>query len=132
MQSVILVTDPVLRVRTVTGTARVGLHELLHLAHTESLIDLSGVRADQRAPVVTALAIISHLIMRYSPSVPVTADDWRAALAAQFGDCLTLVGGADDRPQFFQPVIDMTLAQPFTRDDAAGRAPGNGSPTCAW
>lgn len=26
----------------------------------------------------------------------------------------TLVGGPDDKPQFFQPVIDMTLAQPFT------------------
>jgi hypothetical protein len=85
--SVILVTDPILRVHTVSGMAHVGLHELLHLAHTQSLIDLSGVRADQHAPVVTALAIISHLVMRYSPSVPATADDWRDALAAQFGDC---------------------------------------------
>jgi hypothetical protein len=92
----------------------VGLHGLLHLAHTGALIDLPGVRADQRAPVVTALAVISHLIMRYSPSVPASAEDWRDALAAQFGDCLTLVGGPDDKPQFFQPVIDMTLAQPFT------------------
>jgi hypothetical protein len=114
MPSVIPVTDPILRVRTVTGTARVGLHELLHLAHTDALIDLSGVRADQRAPVVTALAIISHLVRRYNASVPPTADDWRDAFVAQFGDCLTLVGGPDDKPQFFQPVIDMTLAQPFT------------------
>jgi hypothetical protein len=114
MLSVIRVTDPILRVRTVTGTARVGLHELLHLSHTEGLIDLLGVRADQRAPVVTALAIITHLVMRYSPSVPATADDWRDALAAQFGDCLTLVSGSDDKPQFFQPIIDMTLAQPLT------------------
>jgi hypothetical protein len=112
--SVILVTDPILRVRTVSGMTRVGLHELLHLAHTGSLVDLSGVRADQHAPVVTALAIISHLVMRYSPLVPATADDWRDALTAQFGDCLTLVGGPDEKPQFFQPVIDMTLAEPFT------------------
>jgi hypothetical protein len=112
--SVILVTDPILRVHTVSGMAHVGLHELLHLAHTQSLIDLSGVRADQHAPVVTALAIISHLVMRYSSSVPATADDWGDALAAQFGDCLTLVGGPDEKPQFFQPVIDMTLAGPFT------------------
>jgi hypothetical protein len=110
----ILVTDPILRVRTVTGTAHVGLHELLHLAHTGSLFDLPGVRADQRASVVTALAVISHLVKRYSPSVPATADDWRDALAAQFGDCLTLVNGLDNKPQFFQPVIDMTLADPFT------------------
>ena len=114
MPSAILVTDPILRVRTVAGTAHVGLHELLHLAHTGGLIDLPGVRADQRAPVVTALAIIFHLVMQYSPLAPATADDWRDALAAQFGDCLTLVGGPDDKPQFFQPVIDMTLAQPFT------------------
>ena len=42
MPSVILVTNPILRVRTVTGTAHVGLHELLHLAHTERL--QQGVR----------------------------------------------------------------------------------------
>jgi hypothetical protein len=101
--SVILVTDPVLRVRTVTGTTHVGLHEILHLANTGSLI-----------PVVTALAILSHLLIRYSPSVPTTAEEWRSALAAQFGDCLTLVGGPDDKPQLFQPVIDMSRAQPFT------------------
>jgi hypothetical protein len=112
--SVILVTDPILRVRTVAGTAHVGLHELLHLARNEALIDLPGMRPDQRAPIVTALAVISHLVIRYSPSVPATADDWRDALEAQFGDCLTLVGGPDDKAQFFQSILDMSLAQPFT------------------
>jgi len=112
--SVIQMTDPILGARTVTGTAQVGLHKLLHLAHADALIDLPGMRADQRAPVVTALAVISHLVMRYSPSVPASADDWRDALVAQFGDCLTLVGGPSDKPQFLQPAIDMTLAQAFT------------------
>jgi hypothetical protein len=63
---------------------------------------------------VTALAIFSHLLIRYSPSIPTTAEDWRVALATQFGDCLMLVDGPHDKPQFLQPVIDMRLAQPFT------------------
>ena len=67
---------------------------------------LAGVRPDQRAPVVTALAIISHLLRRYAPEPLIGLDDWRFALRAQLGDdALVLVNGPVDKPQFLQPVL---------------------------
>jgi hypothetical protein len=76
------------------------------VAHDETLIDLSGMRTDQRAPVVTALAILSHLLRRFSPASLVTSDDWLKALQLQLGDdALVLVGGPDDRVQFLQPTL---------------------------
>jgi hypothetical protein len=103
---VISVTDLIFRIRTADGSHTVGLHEVLSRAHDGTLIDLSGMRADQRAPVVTSLAIISHLLRRYSKSKLVTADDWLKALQTQFGnDALIVVGGPDKKPQFLQPVL---------------------------
>jgi hypothetical protein len=60
MLPVILVTGPILSVRTAAGTSRVGLHELLHLAYAGALIDLPGVRADQRAPVLKRRRCLCH------------------------------------------------------------------------
>jgi hypothetical protein len=102
----VVVTDPVIHIRTPEGTRSVGLHEILFNAHSGSLIDLPGMRADQRAPVVTAIAIISHLLRRYSPSSLTTLDGWLKALCSLFGDdALVLAGGSDDKPQFLQPVL---------------------------
>src|SRR5262245_41982468 len=102
----ISVIDPIIRVRTSHGTTVVGLQEVLASSHNGTLIDLVGMRADQRAPVVTALAIVSHLLRRYSSSELSTPDDWLRALRSQFGeDGLILSDGADKKPQFLQPVL---------------------------
>lgn len=103
--SPITVLDALIRTRTKAGASTVGLHEVLQFAHVGELHDLPGMRADQRAPVVTALAIISHLIRRYAAVPPSTADEWRRELQIQMGDALTLVGAPADRPQFLQPVL---------------------------
>src|SRR5215207_368010 len=101
-----LVTDHIIHVRTNNGTSAVGLHEALALVQTGGLIDLPGMRADQRAPVVTALAILSTTLRRYSRHELTTADRWLNALRDQLGDdALVLAGGPDDRPQFLQPVL---------------------------
>src|ERR1700730_3359122 len=118
----ISVTDPIIRVRTADGAIHVGLHGVLARAHDGTLIDLPGMRADQRAPVVTALAILSHLLRRYTKSALITADDWRLALRQQLGDAaLVLAGGPEDKPQFLQPVLSglarsnrSTLRKPIT------------------
>jgi hypothetical protein len=47
----ISITDPIVRVRTVDGINTVGLHVIFAHVHDGALIDLPGVRADQRAPV---------------------------------------------------------------------------------
>jgi hypothetical protein len=115
----VLVTDAIIRIRTADGTHTTGLHEVLARAHDGALIDLPGMRADQRAPVVTLLAILSHLLRRYSSTPLVTADDWRAALDAQLGTATTLVGGLDDAPQFLQPLlIGLGPVEPFTITEA--------------
>jgi hypothetical protein len=102
----IFVTDPTIRIRTPDGASHVGLHEILARAHNGTLIDLSGMRADQRAPVVTALAILSHLLRRFSQASLVTSDDWLKSLHVQLGDdALVLAGGPDDRVQFLQPTL---------------------------
>jgi hypothetical protein len=102
----ILVTDPIIQIRTPDGASHVGLQDVLARTHDENLIDLPGMRTDQRAPVVTALAILSHLLRRYSKSNLVSSDDWLEALRLQLGDdALVLAGGSDSRPQFLQPVL---------------------------
>jgi hypothetical protein len=100
------VTDPIIHVRTPEGTTLVGLHDVLAYAHNGTLIDLVAARFDQRAPVVTALAVISHLLRRYGAAQLSTPDDWLKALRSQFGaDALVLCGGPDNKPQFLQPVL---------------------------
>jgi hypothetical protein len=102
----ISITDPIIRVRTASGINAVGLHGVLAHVHNGALIDLPGVRADQRAPVVTALSIFLHLLRRYSSASLASADDWLNALRSQLGeDALVLAGGSDDRPQFLQAVL---------------------------
>ena len=116
----ISVTDPIIRVRTADGAIHVGLHGVLARAHDGTLIDLPGMRADQRAPVVTALAILSHLLRRYTKSALITADDWRLALRQQLGDdALVLAGGPEDKPQFLQPVLSgLGEIKPFNITEA--------------
>ena len=123
----VLVTDPIILVRTAEGVRLTGLHEVLCQAHTGTLIDLSGMRADQHAPVVTALAIISHLLRRYSPSPLATAEDWLSALRTQLGDdALVLAGGSDNRPQFLQPVLTrLGHIKPFNITEADHLMPAN-------
>jgi hypothetical protein len=102
----ILVTDSIIRVRTPDGTSAVGLHDVFAYAHEGKLVDLPGMRADQRAPVVTALAILSHLLRRYSPSRLATPANWLDALRSQVGgDALVLAGGSEKKPQFLQPAL---------------------------
>jgi hypothetical protein len=124
---VISVTDPIFRIRTADGGHTVGLQDVLSRAHDGTLIDLSGMRADQRAPVVTSLAIISHLLRRYSKSKLVTADDWLKALRKQFGSgALVLVGGPDKKPQFLQPVlVGLGTIKPFNITETDHLLPAN-------
>ena len=101
----ILVTDPIMRIRVPDGTTAVGLHDVLAHVQDGTLIDLPGMRSDQRAPVITTLAILSHLLRRYSASPLLTSQDWLEALQSQLGDALVLAGGSDKKPQFLQPVL---------------------------
>src|SRR5262249_30804649 len=105
MRMPVLTTDPFIRIRVSDGTTAVGLHDVLARSHDGTLIDFPGMRSDQRAPVVTVLAILSHLLGRYSASPLLTSQDWLDALQSQLGDALVLAGGSEKKPQFLQPVL---------------------------
>jgi CRISPR associated protein len=61
----IVVTDPIIRIRSADDIIHVGLQDVFARADDGTLIDLPGMRTDQRAPVVTALAILAHLLRRF-------------------------------------------------------------------
>ena len=98
----ISLTDPVIRVLTVSGHRELGCRTYWPTQQDGTLIDLSAMRVDQRSPVVTALAIFSHLLRRYSPSPLVAGEDWLTALRFALGAMLWfLPGGRMTGPNFF-------------------------------
>ena len=85
---------PVLRVRTPAGVSQASLLEIMSRCVDGSLVDLPGMRMDQRATVVTTLAILIHLERRY-----------QTTLASAVGDAGLALVGPLDAPAFMQPVL---------------------------
>ena len=81
--------EPVLRLRTSAGVSQASFSEILCRCADGSLVDLPGMRVDQRAPVVTTLAIFIHLERRY-----------RTTLASALGDPGMALVGSLDAPAF--------------------------------
>src|ERR1700720_4168030 len=93
--------EPVLRLRTSPGVSQASLSEILSRCDDGSLLDLPGMRMDQRAPIVTTLAIFIHLQRRY----PTT-------LASAVGDVGMALVGPFDAPAFMQPVLPIRELSP--------------------
>ena len=85
---------PVLRARAPTGVSQASLPEIMSRCVDGSLVDLPGMRMDQRAPVVTTLAILIHLERRY-----------QTTLALAVGDAGLALVGPLEAPAFMQPVL---------------------------
>jgi hypothetical protein len=85
---------PVLRVRTPAGVSQASLLEIMSRCVDGLLVDLPGMRMDQRAPIVTTLAILIHLERRY-----------KTTLALAVGDAGLALVGPLDAPAFMQPVL---------------------------
>jgi hypothetical protein len=73
------VAAPVFTATTAEGVKSYGLFELLATASQSRLIDLSGMAAHQRAPVVTVLAIIMHVLARYADVDRNSESSWAQA-----------------------------------------------------
>jgi hypothetical protein len=68
-----------------------------------TLIDLPSMQAYQRAPVVTALAVMMRAIELYAENSPQGAPEWEAEWGRQVStEALRLVAPAGERA-FFQP-----------------------------
>jgi hypothetical protein len=76
-----------------------------------SLIDLASMQAHQRAPVVTALAIMMRAIERYADRPPQDAAEWEGEWNRQVGvEALRLVAPAGECA-FFQPPTSGDLSE---------------------
>ena len=71
-----------------------------------SLVDLPGMRMDQRAPVVTTFAILIHLERRY-----------QTTLTSALGDVGLALVGPRDAPAFMQPVLPLKEVSPIPITD---------------
>jgi hypothetical protein len=98
--------EPVLRLRTSAGVSQASFSEILCRCADGSLVDLPGMRVDQRAPVVTTLAIFIHLERRY-----------RTTLASALGDPGMALVGSLDAPAFMQPVLPIREVSPIPITD---------------
>ena len=97
---------PLLRARTPTGVSQASLPEIMSRCVDGSLVDLPGMRMDQRAPVVTTLAILIHLERRY-----------QTTLTSALGDAGMALVGPLDAAAFVQPVLPIREVSPIPITD---------------
>jgi hypothetical protein len=97
---------PVLRLRTSAGASQASLPEIMSRCIDGSLVDLPGMRLDQRAPVVTTLAILIHLERRYEMTLTSALRDAGMALV-----------GPLTAPAFMQPVLPVAEVSPLPITD---------------
>ncbi len=74
--------DPIFRLRTREETRSGSLFDVMACAADGTLIDLPSMQAHQRAPVVTALAVMMRSIELYALK---GAADWRGEWERQIG-----------------------------------------------
>jgi hypothetical protein len=98
--------EPVLRLRTSAGVSQASLPVIISRCVNGSLVDLPGMRMDQRAPVVTALAIFIHVERRY-----------RTTLASALGNAGMALVGPFNAPAFMQPVLPIQEVSPIPITD---------------
>ena len=99
----ITVSDDIFTLRSNGRMRRGSLFDVIAAVADGSLVDLPAIRAHQRGPVVTALAIIMVALQRYAHDHLSNADDWRQEWNRQLGaDALRLVAPHDE-PAFLQP-----------------------------
>lgn len=102
------IADPIFSV-AISGAPlrKVGLFDVLALAHTHRLLDLPGMAAHQRAAVVTVFACISHVLRRYEPSLdPTSSHSWRAAWDRLIGPEALRLEAPHGEVAFLQPPTD--------------------------
>ena len=95
--------DPIFRLRTRKRNQLGSLFDVMACAADGTLIDLPSMQAHQRAPIVTALAVMMRAIELYATHPLTMASDWRGEWERQIGvEALRLVAPTGERA-FFQP-----------------------------
>jgi hypothetical protein len=94
---------PIFTAMTAKGVKPYGLFELFAAASQNSLIELSGMAAHQRAPVVTVLAIIMHVLTRYADVDRDSESSWAEAWDKLIGPDALRLTAPHDEVAFLQP-----------------------------
>jgi hypothetical protein len=96
---------------TAEGVKSYGLFELLATASRGRLVDLSGMAAHQRPPVVTVLAIIMHVLARYADVDRNSESSWAEAWDKLIGPDALRLTAPHDEVAFLQPPTGEPTAQ---------------------
>jgi hypothetical protein len=99
---------------TAEGVKSYGLFELFATACQNRLIDLSGMAAHQRAPVVTVLAVIMHVLARYADVNRDSESSWAKAWDKLIGPNALRVTAPHDEVAFLQPPTGEPTSQQAT------------------
>ena len=79
------IEDKLFTVRREGRVEASSLFDLFNYIVSGEAIELSRARAHQRAPIVTALALLITVLQRYSSAPLSSADDWRNEWERQIG-----------------------------------------------
>lgn len=96
-------SDAIFSVRLRSGVARSSLFGLLAAASSGRLVDLPAMAAYQRPAVVTVIAIIKHLLGRYSKADPESAQSLEEAWVELIGSESLRLTAPHDEVAFLQP-----------------------------
>jgi hypothetical protein len=96
---------------TTEGVKSFGLFELFATASQGRLIDLPGMAAHQRAPVVTVLAIIMHVLARYADVDRNSESSWAEAWDKLIGPDALRLTVPHDEVAFLQPPTSEPTSQ---------------------
>lgn len=104
-------TDPIFRAAAAGGPKDFGLFELMASAVRGELVDLPGMAAHQRASLVTVIAILMHVLARYTKVTRASASSWRDAWDILVGHDALRIMAPHDEVAFLQPPTDVPKSQ---------------------
>ena len=97
------VASPIFTATTADGRKDYGLFGLLAAASRGEVIDLPTMAVHQRAPVVTVLAILMHVLARYAKVDRQSESSWARAWDELIGPDALRVAAPHDEVAFLQP-----------------------------
>jgi hypothetical protein len=100
------VAAPIFLATTTNGRKDLGLFDLMAAATRGELIDLPGMAVHQRALVVTVLAILMHVLARYTEVNRASEESWAQAWDELIGPDALRVSAPHDEVAFLQPPTD--------------------------
>jgi hypothetical protein len=97
------VADPIFTATTANGRKDFGLFDLMGAATRGGLIDLPGMAVHQRALVITVLAVLMHILARYTKVDRTSNESWEQAWHELIGPDALRIKAPHGEVAFLQP-----------------------------